>query len=123
MYGFYVKKVVDCLVYVNNPISSIYELTAGVRFIKNMTNINLYSYNLDRDIKEFDYVVLIVYNPNYFKQNIFIECKKESQRREYNSIYLIQINSYTIFLNDNSVTYINVGQPGSFRTTVDNNYF
>ena len=123
MYGFYVKKVVDCLVYVNNPISSIYELTARVRFIKNMTNINLYSYNLDRDIKEFDYVVLIVYNPNYYKQNIFIECKKESQRREYNSIYLNQINSYTIFLNDNSVTYINVGQPGLFRITVDNNYF
>ena len=86
-----------------------------------MTNINLYSYNLERDKKEFDMVVLIVYNPNNYKQNIFIEFEKELKNRLYNSIYLNQINSYKTYLDSFSVIYINIDQPGLFRIKTSNN--
>jgi len=87
IYGFKIDYDISFkyLLYINSPISSIYENT-GLQYKKNNSNINLFSYELDRDIREFDFIILIVYNPNNFKQNIFIEYKNKIKDRFYNFI-------------------------------------
>ena len=110
------------LLYTNSPISSIYEYKIP-SFKKNMTNINLYYYDLDRDIKEFDIIVLIVYNPYKYKQNIFIEYKYQTKNLLYNSIYLNGIDNYELYHNSFSLIYITIDQPGLFKILSPGEHF
>jgi len=120
IYGFKIDYDISSkyLLYINAPISSIYENTV-LNYKKNNSNINLFSYELDRDIRTFDNIILIVYNQNNYKQNIFIEYKNKIKDRFYNFIDLNGMDSYTIYSDESALFYVTNAQPGLYKISTN----
>jgi len=120
IYGFKIDYYISInyLLYINTPISSIYE-NYGFEYKKNNSNINLFSYELDRDIRKFDFIILIVYNPNNYKQNIFIEYKNKIKYRFYYFIDLNIMDNYLIYSDSSALFYVTNAQPGLYKITTN----
>ena len=118
IFGFIIKTILftpRCLLFTNSPISSLYEYVFG-QFFKNSTNINIYTYYYGRDIRPVEIATLIVYNPNNYKQNIFIDFNyNQKDPFMYNSLYWNETNNNKSFHSRSTLFDIYVGQPGLYK--------